>query len=392
VPKRDKPSASKSKGERIMAEEKKPPFRANHVGSLLRPPELLQARAKHQKCELGAAQLRAVEDRSIRSAVKMQEEIGMQGVTDGEFRRNLWHADFLSQFQGIKVVEGLLPESARHFQNPDADVQRSPTQFVVTGKLGHPRGIETENFKFLASATKNTPKQCIPSPTLVHFRTGRAGVDKAAYPDMEEFFADLARVYREEIAALASAGCAYLQIDDVNFAYLCDPKMREGTRKIGEDPDKLPLLYADLINESIKDRPANMTVCTHLCRGNFRSSWVAEGGYDPVAEVLFNALSVDGYFLEFDTPRAGNFAPLRYLPKGKKLILGLVTTKSGALENPADLKRRIDEAGRFVPLDQLGISPQCGFSSTVLGNKLTIDEQIAKLKLVVQVAREVWGG
>jgi 5-methyltetrahydropteroyltriglutamate--homocysteine methyltransferase len=374
-----------------MAEEKQPPFRANHVGSLLRPPELLQAREKHQKGELGAAQLREVEDRSIRSVVKMQEEIGMQGVTDGEFRRNLWHADFLSRFEGIKVVEGLLPESARHFQNPDADVQRSPTQFVVTGKLGHPRGIETENFKYLAAATKNTPKQCIPSPSLVHFRTGRAGVDKAAYPDMEEFFADLARVYREEIAALAAVGCAYLQIDDVNFAYLCDPKMREGAQKIGEDPDKLPLLYADLINECIKDRPANMTVCTHLCRGNFRSSWVAEGGYDPVAEVLFNALEVDGYFLEFDTPRAGNFAPLRYLPKGKKLILGLVTSKSGALENPADLKRRIDEAGRFVPLDQLGISPQCGFSSTVLGNKLTIDEQIAKLKLVVQVGREVWG-
>jgi 5-methyltetrahydropteroyltriglutamate--homocysteine methyltransferase len=374
-----------------MAEEKQPPFRANHVGSLLRPPELLQAREKHQKGELGAAQLREVEDRSIRSVVKMQEEIGMQGVTDGEFRRNLWHADFLNRFEGIKVVEGLLPESARHFQNPDADVQRSPTQFVVTGKLGHPRGIETENFKYLAAATKNTPKQCIPSPSLVHFRTGRAGVDKAAYPDMEEFFADLARVYREEIAALAAVGCAYLQIDDVNFAYLCDPKMREGAQKIGEDPDKLPLLYADLINECIKDRPANMTVCTHLCRGNFRSSWVAEGGYDPVAEVLFNALEVDGYFLEFDTPRAGNFAPLRYLPKGKKLILGLVTSKSGALENPADLKRRIDEAGRFVPLDQLGISPQCGFSSTVLGNKLTIDEQIAKLKLVVQVGREVWG-
>jgi methionine synthase II (cobalamin-independent) len=373
-----------------MAEEKKAPFRANHVGSLLRPPELLQAREKHQKGEISAAQLRAVEDRSIRDAVKMQEDVGMQGVTDGEFRRTLWHADFLSQFDGIKVVEGLLPDSARHFQNPDADVQRSPTQFVVTGKLGHPHGIETENFKYLASLTKNTPKQCIPSPSLVHFRTGRGGVDKAAYPDMNDFFADLAEVYREEIAELAAAGCTYLQIDDVNFAYLCDPKMRDGAKKIGEDPDKLPLLYANLINECIKDRPANMVVCTHLCRGNFRSSWVAEGGYDPVAEVLFNALNVDGYFLEFDTPRAGNFAPLRYLPEGKKLILGLVTSKSGALEKSDDLKRRIDEASRFVPLDQLGISPQCGFSSTVLGNKLTIDDQIAKLRLVVQVAREVW--
>jgi len=374
-----------------MAVEKTAPFRANHVGSLLRPSELLEAREKHQKGEISAAQLRAVEDRSIRDAVKMQENVGMQGVTDGEYRRTLWHADFLSQFEGIKVVEGLLPESARHFQNPDSDVQRSPTQFVVTGKLGHPHGIETENFKYLASVTRNTPKQCIPSPSLVHFRTGRGGVDKAAYPDMQDFFADLARVYREEIAELAAAGCTYLQIDDVNFAYLCDPKMRDGAKKIGEDPDKLPLLYAGLVNECIKDRPASMVVCTHLCRGNFRSSWVAEGGYDPVAEVLFNALNVDGYFLEFDTPRAGNFAPLRYLPKGKKLILGLVTSKSGTLEKSDDLKRRIDEASKFVPLDQLGISPQCGFSSTVLGNELTIDDQIAKLKLVVGVARDVWG-
>jgi 5-methyltetrahydropteroyltriglutamate--homocysteine methyltransferase len=374
-----------------MPEQRKAPFRANHVGSLLRPSELLEAREKHQKGEISAAELRAVEDRSIRDVVKMQEDVGMQGVTDGEFRRTLWHADFLSRFDGIKVVEGLLPDSARHFQNPDSDVQRSPTQFVVTGKLGHPHGIETENFKYLASLTKNTPKQCIPSPSLVHFRTGRGGVDKTAYPDMNDFFADLAQVYREEIAELSAAGCNYLQIDDVNFAYLCDPKMRHGAKKIGEDPDKLPLLYANLINDCIKDRPANMVVCTHLCRGNFRSSWVAEGGYDPVAEVLFNALNIDGYFLEFDTPRAGNFAPLRYLPKGKKLILGLVTSKSGVLEKGDDLKRRIDEASKFVPLDQLGISPQCGFSSTVLGNKLTIDDQIAKLRLVVQVAREVWG-
>ena len=374
-----------------MAEAKKAPFRANHVGSLLRPPELLQARDKRQKGEITTAQLREVEDRAIRDAVKMQEDVGMQGITDGEFRRSLWHADFLSQFDGIKVVEGLLSDSAKHFQNPDADVQRSPTQFVVTGKLGHPRGIEVENFKFLASLTQQTAKQCIPSPTLVHFRTGRAGVDKTAYPEMTDFFADLARVFREEIAQLADAGCTYLEIDDVNFAYLCDPKMREGAKTIGEDPDRLPLLYANLINDCIRDRPANMSVCTHLCRGNFRSSWVAEGGYDPVAEVLFNALDVDGYFLEFDTPRAGNFAPLRYLPKGKKLILGLVTTKTGELEKPDDLKRRIDEASKLVSLDQLGISPQCGFSSTVLGNKLTVEDQIAKLKLVVQVAREVWG-
>ena len=317
-----------------MAQEKTAPFRANHVGSLLRPPELIAARTKREKGEISAAQLREVEDRSIRDAVKMQEDVGMPGVTDGEFRRTLWHADFLSQIDGVKVVEGLLPDSAKHFQNPGSDVQRSPTRFVVTAKLGHPRGIEVENFKFLAAVTKHTAKQCIPSPSLVHFRTGRGGVDKKAYPDMAGFFTDLAAVYREELAQLAAAGCTYLEIDDVNFAYLCDAKMREGAKKIGEDPDKLPVLYANLINECIKDRPRNMSVCTHLCRGNFASAWVAEGGYDPVAEVLFNELNVDGYFLEFDTPRAGNFAPLRFLPKGKKLVLGLVTTKTGDSKSP----------------------------------------------------------
>jgi 5-methyltetrahydropteroyltriglutamate--homocysteine methyltransferase len=384
-------ASPRREGEQIMAGQSKAPFRANHVGSLLRPLELHQARDKHQKGEINATQLRKVEDRCIRDAVKMQEDVGMQGITDGKFRRTLWHADFLSQMEGIKVVEGLLPESARDFQNPDADVQRSPTQFVVTKKLRHSHGIEIDNFKFLASVTKQIPKQCIPSPSLIHFRTGRGGVDKTAYPEMVDFFADLARAYRAEIAELAAAGCTYLEIDDVNFAYLCDSKMREGARKIGEDPDKLPSLYANLINECIKDRPATMVVCTHLCRGNFRSAWVAEGGYDPVAEVLFNELKVDGYFLEFDTPRAGNFAPLRYMPKGKKLVLGLVTSKTPELEKPDDLKRRIDEASKLVPMDQLGISPQCGFSSTVLGNKLTIRDQIAKLRLVVQVARDVWG-
>jgi 5-methyltetrahydropteroyltriglutamate--homocysteine methyltransferase len=374
-----------------MADQKNAPFRANHVGSLLRPLELREARDKHARGEITEAQLRDIEDRCIRNVVKMQEDVGMPGVTDGEFRRTLWNADFLRQIEGVKVEEGKVLESAKHFQNPDADVQRSPTRFVVTGKLRHSHGIEVDNFKFLASVTSQTAKQCIPSPSLVHFRTGRGGVDKTAYPDMAEFFADLAAVYREEIAQLAAAGCTYLEIDDVNFAYLCDPKMREGVEKIGEDPDKLPSLYANLINECIRDRPANMSVCTHLCRGNFRSAWVAEGGYDPVAEVLFNELKVDGYFLEFDTPRAGNFAPLRYMPEDKKLILGLVSSKTGELENADDLKRRIDEASKLVPLDQLGISPQCGFSSTVLGNKLTVDDQIAKLRLVVQVARDVWG-
>jgi 5-methyltetrahydropteroyltriglutamate--homocysteine methyltransferase len=374
-----------------MANHRQPPFRADHVGSLLRPPELLAAREKKQKGMISDIELRQIEDTCICDVVKMQEDIGLEGITDGEYRRSLWHADFLRKIQGVTVIEGLAPDAGRAFQGGTADLQRSPTRFEVTGHLSRPNGIETDNFKFLDSITTRTAKLCIPSPSVLHFRGGRDAVDLQKYPDMDEFFADVARVYREEIKELAGLGCTYLQIDDTNLAYLCDPKMREGVRKIGEDPDKLPLAYANLINACIKDRPATMTVCTHLCRGNFASAWVAEGGYDPVAEVLFNELKVDGYFLEFDSPRAGNFSPLRYLPSGKRLNLGLVTTKTGQLEHADDLKRRIDEAGKFVPLEQLGISPQCGFSSTVLGNKLSVVDQIAKLKLVVQVARDVWG-
>ena len=374
-----------------MVEQKKPPFRADHVGSLLRPPVLLEARDQRERGEIDDVQLRAVEDRCIRDVVKMQEDIGLQAVTDGEYRRKLWNVDFVRKFAGVVVKEGLAAEADKSFQGGDANLQRSPTRFDVTGKLKRVREHEVENFKFTQSVTNVTAKLSIPSPSVLHFRGGRGGVSQEAYPDMAEFFTDLARVYREEIHALGAAGCTYLQIDDTNLAYLCDPKMREGAKKIGEDPDRLPSLYANLINECIKDRPANMVVCTHLCRGNFASAWVAEGGYDPVAEVLFNELKVDGYFLEFDSPRAGNFAPLRYLPKGKRLMLGLVTTKTGQLENPDDLKRRIDEAAKVAPFDQLGIAPQCGFSSTVLGNKLTVEDQIAKLRLIVQVARDVWG-
>lgn len=374
-----------------MAGEKRAPFRADHVGSLLRPAELLQARERRERNEITDALLRAVEDRCIRDVVKMQEDIGLQAVTDGEYRRKLWNVDFIKKFEGVLVKEGLAEEAGKAFQGGDANLQRSPTRFEVTGKLQRVREHEVENFKFTQSVSKVTAKLSIPSPSVLHFRGGRGGVSQQAYPDMAEFFTDLARVYREEIHALAAAGCSYLQIDDTNLAYLCDPKMREGAMKIGEDPDRLPSLYANLINECIKDRPANMVVCTHLCRGNFASAWVAEGGYDPVAEVLFNELKVDGYFLEFDSPRAGNFAPLRYLPKGKRLMLGLVTTKSGLLENPDDLKRRIDEAAKVAPIDQLGIAPQCGFSSTVLGNKLTVEDQFAKLRLIVKVARDVWG-
>jgi len=373
-----------------MSEKKSPPFRADHVGSLLRLPELLRARQERQEGEISAAQLREVEDRCIQAVIKMQEEIGLEGITDGEYRRSLWHADFLKQFEGVVVREGLTEESARQFQGGQKGLQRSPTRFEVKGRLRRTSGIETENFKFLKSVTQRTAKLCIPSPSILHFRGGRKAVREDAYPDMDEFFADLARVYREEVRDLAALGCTYLQIDDTNLAYLCDPKMRKSALDMGEDPEKLPHTYAHLINECIKERPPTMTVCTHLCRGNFASAWVAEGGYDPIAEVLFNELRVDGYFLEFDSPRAGDFTPLRYLPRGKRLNLGLVTTKSGELERADDLKRRIDDAGKYVPLDQLGISPQCGFSSTVLGNKLTVEEQIAKLKLVVQVARDVW--
>jgi 5-methyltetrahydropteroyltriglutamate--homocysteine methyltransferase len=371
----------------------RPPFRADHVGSLLRPPELLRGREQHQQGTLSAESLREIEDRCISDVAKLQEEIGLQGITDGEYRRTIWHADFLRQIEGVSVKEGAAAGDgvARKFRSGDQEIARSPTRFHTTGHLKRRRGFETENFKYLASVTGRTPKLCIPSPTILHMRGGRAAIDKQAYPDIEQFYADLARVYSEEIHALADVGCTYLQLDDPNMAYLCDEKMRESVRHIGEDPDQLPHTYAKLINECIKDRPANMTVCMHICRGNFRSAWAAEGGYDPVAEILFNQFKLDGFFLEYDSPRAGSFAPLRFVPKDKKIVLGLVTTKSGDMESADDLKRRIDEASRYVPLEQLALSPQCGFSSTVLGNNISVDAEIAKLSLVVRVAREVWG-
>ena len=370
----------------------RPPFRADHVGSLLRPQELLQARERRQSGELSAAALRQIEDRCICDVVKMQEDLGLQSITDGEYRRTIWHADFLRQINGVIVKEGVAAQSgvARKFQSGDEEIERTPTRFEVAEGLKHGHGIETDNFKYLASVTTQTPKVCIPSPTILHMRGGRDAIDRHAYPDMEGFYADLARVYREEIRALADLGCTYLQLDDPNMAYLCDEKMRESVRHIGEDPNQLPRTYARLINECIKDRPDNMTVCMHICRGNFRSAWAAEGGYDPVAEILFNEFNLDGFFLEYDSPRAGSFAPLRFVPKDKKIVLGLVTTKSGDMESADDLKRRIDQASRYVPLEQLSLSPQCGFSSTVLGNNITVDAEIAKLSLVVRVAREVW--
>jgi 5-methyltetrahydropteroyltriglutamate--homocysteine methyltransferase len=371
----------------------RPPFRADHVGSLLRPPELLLAREKHAKGDLSADGLREIEDRSIREVVKMQEDIDLQGITDGEYRRTIWHADFLRQIDGVTVKEGVAETGgvARRFQSGEKEIDRSPTRFEITGRLKRSRGIETHNFKYLASVTSRTPKLCIPSPTILHMRGGRDAIDKHAYPDMEDFYADLAQVYREEIRALADLGCTYLQLDDPNLAYLCDEKMREGVRHIGEDPNQLPRTYARLINECIKDRPDNMTVCMHVCRGNFRSAWAAEGGYDPVAEILFNEFKLDGFFLEYDSPRAGSFSPLRFVPSDKKIVLGLVTTKTGDLEKAEDIQRRIDEASRYVSLEQLSLSPQCGFSSTVLGNNITVEAELAKLALVVNVAHKVWG-
>ena len=370
-----------------------PPFRADHVGSLLRPAELLRARDERQQGNISAEALRAIEDRAIRDGAKLQEEIGLQGITDGEYRRTIWHVDFLRQIEGVTVQEGVADAAgvARRFQSGGQEIERSPTRFCATGRLKRGHGIETDNFKYLASVTSRTPKLCIPSPTILHMRGGRDAVDKKAYPDMEDFFSDLAQVYREEIRGLAELGCTYLQLDDPNMAYLCDETMREGVRRIGEDPNELPRTYAKLINDCIAERPPNMTVCMHICRGNFRSAWAAEGGYDPVAEILFNEFKLDGFFLEYDSPRAGSFSPLRFVPKDKQIVLGLVTTKTGEMETADQIKRRIDEAARYLPLDQLALSPQCGFSSTVLGNNITVEAEIAKLALVVRVAGEVWG-
>lgn len=370
-----------------MASAVKPPFRADHVGSLLRPQSLLDARARRERGEISADDLRREEDAAIRDAVRLQEDVGLEGVTDGEYRRTFFHIDFLEQMQGVAVRGGI----AMHFHGAKKDVDFAPPRLEVTGKLRRTTPIQGPDFSYLKTVTRRTPKVCIPSPTMLHFRGGRKGIDRQAYPDIEQFFADLAQAYREEIADLAKRGCTYLQLDDTNLAYLCDPKLQEGTRQIGEDPAQLPHLYARLINESIRDRPEDMTVCIHLCRGNFRSAWVAEGGYDPVAEALFTELKVDGYFLEYDDARSGSFEPLRFVPKGPTVVLGLVSSKVPELESPDLLKRRIGEAAKHVPLEQLALSPQCGFSSTVHGNEVTVDDEIAKLRRVVEVAGQVWG-
>jgi len=368
--------------------QSRPPFRADHVGSFLRPPELLAARERFRAGEIDRTTLRAVEDQAIRAVVKMQEDAGLRGITDGEFRRTFFHVDFLEQLAGV-VTKGAVTVK---FHNRAGDVDFAPPVMSVTGKVAHVRPIQRDDFQFLASVTTQTPKVSIPSPTMLHFRGGRAAISAEAYPDLDRFFDDVAAAYRAEIHSLAAAGCQYLQLDDTNLAYLCDPEMRRGVRARGDDPDELPRRYARFINAAIADRPPGLTICVHLCRGNFKSAWVAEGGYEPVAEVLFNELAVDGYFLEYDDERSGDFAPLRFVPRDRRVVLGLVSSKVGALEEVDALAQRIDEAARFVPLEQLALSPQCGFSSTVHGNDITPEVQAAKLRLVVNTALKVWGG
>ena len=363
----------------------KPPFRADHVGSLLRPSELRDARAARASGSLDAASLRAVEDRCIRDAIARQRSIGLRAVTDGEYRRAFWHFDFLARLGGVEMYES---DQGIQFKGG----QTKAYGLKVTGPIRYQPHPFVEDFRSVAAeADGAVPKQTIPSPSVLHFRGGRRSVDTHAYPTMEGFFADLGAAYADAVADFAAAGCRYLQLDEVNIAYLCDPEQIEGLRARGEHVEGLLETYAALINAAIARRPAEMTVSMHLCRGNFRSMHIASGGYDPVAEVLFNRIKVDAYFMEYDTERAGTFAPLRFLPKGKTVVLGLVTSKTGELEAKDGLKRRIEEASKHVPLEQLAISPQCGFASTEEGNLLSVDEQWAKLALCAEVAREVWG-
>jgi 5-methyltetrahydropteroyltriglutamate--homocysteine methyltransferase len=353
----------------------KPPFRADHVGSLLRPRELAEARAAKSK------DLKEIQQRAIREVVAKQEAVGLDAVTDGEFSRDWWHLDFLAELDGVTLQENLGPGFG--------GVEKQPPIPRVTGKLRYTKPVMIDDFRFLKQQTTKTAKFTIPSPSMLHLRAGRAGVSKEAYPDMAEFWADAAAAYKAAIAAFAKAGCTYLQLDDVAFAYLCDPKIREACVRNGDDPATLPSIYAKTISKALEGRPAGMTIAMHTCRGNFRSAWVAEGGYEPVAEAMFSS-GVDAFFMEFDTERAGGFEPLRFVPKGKKVVLGIMSSKLPQLESADELKRRIAEAARYVPLEDLCLSPQCGFSSTHHGNKLTADEQWQKLGRVVEVARQVW--
>ena len=363
-----------------------PPFRADHVGSLLRPPAVHAARARAAAGDITGAELRHVEDEAIAAGVARLEATGMRAITDGEYRRAWFHLDFLEQLDGVEVTGSIASSS-----DSASTVHMTPPKLSVVGPLRHVRDIQVADFDYLASVATGTPKVSIPSPTMVHFRGGRAAIDIESYPDLEVFFDDLAACYRAEIAALYAAGCRYLQLDDTNLAYLCDPVMRQGAVDRGDDPNALPHAYAQLINSALADRPDDLTVAIHLCRGNYRSTWFAQGGYEPVAEVLFNELAVDAYFLEYDDERSGDFAPLRHVPSGKTVVLGLMTSKRPELESYEALATRVEQASTYVPMQQLCISPQCGFASTVEGNELTEDDQWAKLTHLVSVANRIWG-
>jgi len=361
-----------------------PPFRADHVGSLLRTAALREARGKRERGEIDADTLKAVEDEEIIKLIGKQQDVGLHSITDGEYRRASWQTDFLVGLDGVESYYG---ERKFKFQGP----QPRPILLRLKGKLGgfsgHPM---IEHFRFLAQHTSATPKMTIPSPSTLHFRYGREAVPEAIYPAMEDFYRDLGTTYRKVVRAFADAGCRYLQLDEVNLAYLCDPALRDQVRTRGDDPDTLPLTYAGMINAAMSDIPADMAITMHLCRGNFRSTFVASGGYEPIAEMLFNTIRVHGYFMEFDSARAGGFEPLRFVPKGKMVVLGLVTTKRGELESKDELKRRIEQASAYVPVEQLCLSPQCGFASTLEGNDLSYEQQVEKLRLVVETAQEVW--
>jgi len=359
------------------------------VGSLLRPQRLLQAREDHAAGRIDDDELRGVEDEAIREVVRKQEEVGLQSATDGEFRRASWHMDFIYELDGISKEAGHI---AVKFFNADGQIEFTPAALHIGGRLGVSRTIFGDAFRFLQeTVTTNVPKLTIPSPSMVHYRGGKAAIDETVYPTLDAFWADLTAAYAEQVRRLGELGCTYLQFDDTSLAYLNDPHQREYVASIGGDPDHQHVEYIHHINEALAGRPAGMSVTTHMCRGNFRSSWAAKGGYDFVAEALFGELEVDGFFMEWDDERSGGFEPLRFVPKGKQVVLGLVTTKRGELESKDTLMRRIEEASRHVDVDQLCLSPQCGFSSTVEGNVLSEDEQWAKLRLIVETAAEVWG-
>ncbi len=370
-----------------------PPFRADHVGSFLRPKYLLDAREQFfVKKEINAEQLRAVEDKAIAEIVKMQQDVGLKSITDGEFRRTYFHIDFLEQLGGVKTD---IPVTVKR---PDGSEELAPPVIRVIDKVRHAKNIQLADFQYLKSQVESlgvkglTPKVTIPSPTMLHFRGGRAGISREAYPELEpDFYDDVAKAYGDELKSLADAGCTYVQMDDTNLAYLCDEKMREAARQRGDDPNELPHRYAKFINKVVAHKPAGMTLAMHLCRGNFKSTHAAAGNYEPVAEALLAEMNLDAFFLEYDDERSGDFRPLRFLSKGKIVVLGLVTTKFGEMESKDALKRRIEEAAKYAPLDQLCLSPQCGFSSTVHGNNIAVEAQRAKLRLVVEIAQEVWG-